>query len=81
MNDEVSQPAHYKLDDIECIDVMLFVFGRTAVRWYCVLNAFKYIWRHTRKGKEDQDLSKAIWYLRFAVKDDPRRDDGRQGKD
>ena len=34
--DMVNSPKHYA-GDIECIDVMEKVFGRTAVRWYLSL--------------------------------------------
>ena len=73
MNDMVNSPPHYKDTDIECIDVMQMVFGKTAVRWYCLLNAFKYIWRCTKKHDGETDcVKKAIWYLRFFIGDDPR---------
>ena len=70
--DMVNSPKHYK-GDIECIDVMETVFGRTAVRWYCLLNAFKYVWRCTKKHDGETDcVKKAIWYLRYFIGDDPR---------
>ncbi len=31
-------------------------------------NAMKYIWRAGLKGKQRQDLDKAIWYLQREVK-------------
>jgi len=75
VTDLVNSPPHYKDTDIECIDVMKMVFGKTAVRWYCLLNAFKYLWRCTKKYKDEKDcIRKAIWYLRFSIGDDPRKD-------
>lgn len=62
-NDMVNHPAHYETNGIECIDAMVASQGAEAVRNYCVCNAFKYIWRHQHKGKSDEDIQKAIWYL------------------
>lgn len=60
--ENVNHPAHYNSGKYECIDVMRDVFGKEAVDNFCLLNAFKYIWRAGRKnGKED--IKKAIWYL------------------
>lgn len=70
---EVHRPAHYTQGPIECIDAMLAAFGPEAVRTYCLIAAFKYLWRHEHKGTSDRDLDKAMWYLRFATNDDPRR--------
>lgn len=61
-NDSVNHPSHYKGEKFECIEVMLEVFGVEAVRNFCLLNTFKYLWRSNKKnGKED--ISKAEWYL------------------
>jgi len=74
MNDPVNSPSHYK-SEIECIDAMEAAHGKESVRHYCINNAFKYVWRAGKKlDLEEQDLLKAIWYLRFAVGDDPRKD-------
>lgn len=62
----VSHPAHYAGDGIECIDAMEAAFGREAVYWFCVCNAFKYVWRNGRKPGSDYDLEKASWYLERA---------------
>lgn len=69
--DMVNQPPHYAASQIECIDAMRSAFGDEAVETYCVVAAFKYLWRHDKKGGQ-QDIKKAIWYLRFATGDDPR---------
>lgn len=63
--DYVNHPTHYQSytpNNIECIDAMLAAFGNEAVADFCKLNAFKYIWRASSKGG-NQDMSKAIWYL------------------
>lgn len=79
-NDPVNHPAHYETNGIECIDAMVASQGAEAVRNYCVCNAFKYIWRHQHKGKSDEDIQKAIWYLNrylnlYEQKDEPETDD------
>lgn len=57
--DEVNHPPHYNQhpSGIECIQVtehMCFNLG----------NAIKYIWRADLKGNSDQDIEKAIWFLK-----------------
>ena len=41
---------------------MTDVFGVDAVRNFCKLNAFKYIWREQNKNGVE-DIKKAVWYL------------------
>ena len=72
--DMVNSPPHYKTGGLECIDAMIQVFGVEAVRTYARINAFKYQWRAPYKGKQSEDLAKALWYLRFANGDDPRKE-------
>ena len=76
MPDMVNSPPHYLRDgEIECIDAMIQVFGREAVQLYSRINAFKYQWRQNYKHDDpSEDISKAIWYLRFSQGDDPRND-------
>lgn len=59
-------PDHYKNQtSLECIEAMEIMFGKNAVKYFCLCNAFKYIWRWKNKnGKED--LDKARWYLHKA---------------
>ena len=61
--DLVNHPKHYtsSASGVECIQVvehMSFNLG----------NAVKYIWRASLKGKQKQDLEKAIWYLQREIK-------------
>ena len=70
-DDPVYKPYHYTQGGIECIDAMVEAFGEYQTAVYCKLNAFKYLWRADLKSP-DQDLEKAIWYLKFAIGDDPR---------
>ena len=73
-HDPVNQPAHYQ-GDVECIDVMVQVFGWEMVRDFAIVNAFKYQFRCMNKHESpDEDLKKASWWLRFANDDDPRKD-------
>ena len=60
------RPAHYEKCSLECIDVMLAVFGRKAVTDFCILNAFKYMWRYEHKNGLE-DLQKAERYLAMAT--------------
>lgn len=72
--DPVNSPAHYA-GDVECIDVMVQQFGWEMVRDFAIVNAFKYLFRCTHKHETpDEDIKKAIWWLRFANDDDPRKD-------
>ena len=61
--DNVNHPCHYADScSVECIDVMQLIFGSGNLAMYCLMNAFKYLWRHERKNKEE-DIKKAKWYL------------------
>ena len=59
----VNHPNHYQGYKLECIDVMVDVFGKAKVAAFCELNAFKYQWRSHSKGTDIQDKEKAMWYL------------------
>lgn len=62
-------PKHYAGDtSLECIECMRLTFGRKAVYYFCLCNAFKYMWRFQHKnGKED--LNKARWYINYVQHD------------
>lgn len=64
---EVDHPSHYNQGSIECIDAMKSAYGLSDTLAFCKLNAFKYIWRCEEKGKEKEDLEKAVWYLNKAI--------------
>lgn len=59
----VNHPDHYKTGNFECIDVMLECFGVEAVKNFCLLNAFKYLYRCEHKEKRLEDIKKGMWYL------------------
>jgi hypothetical protein len=61
-NDPVNRPHHYTQGGMECIDEMMLIFGKEAVKHFCLLNAWKYRARAMYKnGQEDMD--KANWYI------------------
>lgn len=60
--DMVNRPPHYTHGKYECIDVMVDTFGKEAVQRFCLLNAFKYVWRSEHKNGLE-DVKKAWWYL------------------
>lgn len=62
--DTVDHPAHYASGGVECIDAMTKCFGTKATQDFCLLNAFKYLWRCKSKHKTpEEDIKKAKWYL------------------
>lgn len=76
--EEINHPTRYAGGKYECIDVMTDVFGVDAVKSFCKLNAFKYLWREEKKGGIE-DAKKAIWYLEKFIelgeKNDIKRSD------
>ena len=65
--DAVNNPSHYAREcSLECFDVMKMILGDEGLFYFCVGNAFKYLWRYKNKGKPDEDLAKANWYLNEA---------------
>ena len=72
MDEEIMQPSHYTQGSVECIDAMVSAFGEDAVKDYCRLNAFKYVWRAKHKDSVESNTRKAIWFLRYSIGDDPR---------
>lgn len=73
--DLVNHPPHYETNGIECIDAMRASQGDSAVKSFCICNAFKYIWRHMRKNSELEDLKKAVWYLNKAIEIEQNKED------
>ena len=63
--DMVAHPKHYEgSTSLECIDTMKLVFGDVAVCYFCLCNAFKYLWRYKHKNGEE-DIKKARWYVDY----------------
>lgn len=65
--DMVNNPPHYTHGKYECIDVMVENFGNEAVQHFCLLNAFKYVWRTNYKNGVE-DVKKAMFYLDYYLK-------------
>lgn len=61
-SDNINHPSHYETGQFECIDVMLETQGGKAVKGFCMCNAFKYLYRASRKNGLE-DYKKAQWYL------------------
>ena len=59
----VNHPSHYT-GNTECKDAMIQQFGVTEYQSFCLLNAFKYLWRCKHKHETpEEDVRKAAWYL------------------
>ena len=60
----VDHPSHYQSENgMECIEEMILVFGKEAVKNFCLCNVWKYRYRASEKnGQEDMD--KAHWYMK-----------------
>ena len=64
--DNVNHPQHYEgSTSIECIQAMHLAFGGVGVCYFCLCNAFKYVWRYKNKNGAE-DLDKAKWYMNHA---------------
>ena len=59
----VNHPAHYNAGKIEVIEFLEDQFMDRPHEW----NAVKYCARANKKGREVEDLEKAIWYLRRKI--------------
>jgi hypothetical protein len=58
VSDPVNHPRHYTKhpSGVECIQI-------TEHMGFNLGNAVKYIWRADLKGKQVEDLKKAVWYI------------------
>lgn len=62
-NDNVYNPKHYTMGNIECIDgIESAVSGLEGIEAFCTGNAIKYLWRWKYKNGIE-DLEKAKWYI------------------
>lgn len=68
MPDMVNHPSHYTNSKVECIDVMLDIYGKEQVQSFCLCNAFKYLFRCEHKDNKIEDIKKANWYLNKYIK-------------
>ena len=60
--DVINHPSHYTQGSIECFDAMISAFGKEAFLDYCIINAFKYLWRYKHKNGVE-DIEKARVYI------------------
>lgn len=62
--DVISKPKHYNREGaMESIDEMELIFGKEAVKHFCICNVWKYRYRAADKNGAE-DLAKSDWYLR-----------------
>jgi len=61
--DVVNNPKHYNTGNIECIEAIEESMSSVAFKGYLKGNCMKYLWRYDYKGKQVEDLQKAMWYL------------------
>lgn len=76
-NNNIDHPLHYCNGGMECIDEMLTVFGRVAVRHFCLLNVWKYRKRALYKNGEE-DMKKADWYMKKLVELEGNENEGNE---
>jgi hypothetical protein len=63
VHDVVNHPDHYCREGaMECIDEMITLFGKEAVKHFCLCNAWKYRYRSNQKNGEE-DIKKSDWYI------------------
>ena len=62
-SDMVNHPDHYTCGGMEAIDVIQAKLTDEQFLGYCVANALKYLMRQNYKGKQQEDIKKASWYL------------------
>ena len=63
MADNVNNPWHYNQAGIECIDAIKASLDDNY-QDYCKGNVMKYLWRYRLKGKPNEDIGKALFYLK-----------------
>jgi len=71
MAEQVNHPSHYsKNGRKECIVEMEEYYGVNATIVFCLMNAYKYLYRAGDKADNsyEQDRNKARWYFDYANK-------------
>ena len=69
MSEQVNHPSHYCKDGRkECIVEMEEKYGIPATVGFCLMNAYKYLYRAGDKADNsyEQDRKKAEWYFHYA---------------
>lgn len=68
MSDVVNKPSHYNREGaMQCIEEMELVFGREALMYFCLLNAWKYRYRAADKNGAE-DIAKSDFYMNYYKK-------------
>lgn len=63
VHDIINHPTHYCREGaMECIEEMEILFGKEAVKHFCLCNAWKYRYRSSAKNG-DEDINKSDWYI------------------
>lgn len=65
--DKVNNPRHYTVGGYEAIDVIKAKLTPEEYRGACKANVLKYLMRANYKGHHDQDLEKALYYMKELV--------------
>lgn len=67
--DMVNHPSHYTSGGVECIDAITAALSKydDPVDSWLVGQVIKYLWRAPLKGKYDEDIKKAQFYLNRLV--------------
>lgn len=65
--DKINNPAHYTVGGYEAIDVIKAKLTPEEYRGACKANVLKYLMRANYKGHHDQDLEKALYYMKELV--------------
>lgn len=67
--DMVNHPSHYTSGGVECIDAITSALSKydDPVDAWLVGQVIKYLWRAPLKGKYDEDIKKAQFYLNRLV--------------
>ena len=61
--DIINHPKHYNREGaMESIDEMVLIFGKEAVKHFCLCNAWKYRYRADDKNGIE-DMKKSDWYI------------------
>ena len=62
--DVINHPNHYNRDGaMESINEMVLVFGKEAVKNFCLCNVWKYRYRAADKNGTE-DMKKSDWYMK-----------------
>ena len=69
--EQVNHPRHYQVSGRkECIVEMEEQYGVSETITFCLMNAYKYLYRAGNKDNNsyEQDINKAKWYFDYANK-------------